>query len=71
MGSPATIDRLTRELIATIADLKALYGDPAVIPFNRARARGKVIAASDRLEAEMAAPLKVSPWTPENPGNTK
>lgn len=66
-----TIDRLTRELIASVASLKALYGDSAVIPFNRGRAREKVIAASERLQAEMAAPVRIMPWTPHNSGNTK
>jgi hypothetical protein len=62
--------RLTRELIAAVANLKALYGDPTVIPFNRARAREKVVTASERLEAEMAKPITVTPWTPHNARNS-
>ena len=66
-----TIDRLTRELIASVANLKGLYADPTVAPFGRARAREKVITASERLEAEMAAPVKIAPWTPFNDRNTQ
>jgi len=65
------IDRLTRELIASVANLKALYGDATVVPFARGRARDKVFAASDRLEVEMAAPLQIDPWTPFNDRNSK
>ena len=64
--------RLTRELIAAVANLKALYGDPTVIPFNRARAREKVVTASERLEAEMARPMTevIAPWTEWNQRNS-
>jgi len=65
------VDRLTRELIASVASLKAMYADASVAPFGRARARDKVFAASDRLEAEMAKPISITPWSPANPGNTK
>lgn len=64
------IDRQTRDLIASIASLKALYGDPTVIPFNRARAREKVFAASERLADEMAKPISITPWTPHNARNS-
>jgi len=60
------IDRLTRDMIASVANLKAMYADSTVAPFGRGRAREKVIAASDRLEAEMAKPITVTPWTPFN-----
>ena len=66
-----TIDRLTRELIASVAHLRALYGDATVIPFARGRSRDKVFAASDRLETEMARKFKIDPWTPFNNRNTK
>jgi hypothetical protein len=64
------IDRLTRDLIASVANLKAMYADPTVAPFGRGRAREKVIAASERLEAEMAKPITVTPWTPFSTGNS-
>jgi hypothetical protein len=65
-----TIDRLTRELIASVANLRALYGNATVVPFNRGRARDKVFAASDRLAAELSREFKISAWTPHNPRNT-
>lgn len=56
------IDQSARELLASIAHLKALYADPAVVPFGRCRARNKVFDLAEKLEAALTAPITITPW---------
>ena len=67
--------RILDELLADIAQLKALYSDPAVIPWGRGRARDRVFAVADKLRVEKAKPMakvikKSEPWSPWNGGQS-
>lgn len=67
MTTPA-IHRLTDELLAAIAQQKALHDDATVIPFGRCRARKRVFDLADALAAEKAKPMTevIAPWSPWN-----
>jgi hypothetical protein len=60
------IDQTARDLLASIAHLKALYADPAVVPFGRCRARDKVFALAEKLESALSEPVRIKPWEPYN-----
>ena len=55
-------ESLARELLAQVQHLRDLYGDPTVVPFGRCRAREKMFATADKLEAALKAPLTIQPW---------
>lgn len=59
------IHRLTDELLAAIAQQRALHDDATVIPFGRCRARKKVFDLADALVAERAKPMTevIAPWS--------
>lgn len=45
------------ELLAAIAQQRALHDDASVIPFGRCRARKKVFDLAEKLTAEKAKPF--------------
>lgn len=65
-------DIAARELLARVEHLEALCNHaPGVVPFGIGRAKKDVFAAGRKLSEAFAAPLKITPWTPYNPGNAK
>lgn len=63
-----TAYRYLDELLAAIAQQRALHEDAAVIPFGRCRARQKVFDLAEKLAAEKARPMTevIAPWSPWN-----
>lgn len=65
-----TAEILARDLLRKAFHLKALCDHaPGVVPFGMARAKREVGDAAVVLEAELAKPLKLTPWTPHSPRN--
>lgn len=60
--------RYVDELLAAIAQQKALHSDATVIPFGRCRARDRVFAIAEKLAAEKARPMSevIAPYAPWN-----
>lgn len=60
-----TAYRYLDELLAAIAQQRALHEDAAVIPFGRCRARQKVFDIAEKLAVEKAKPMSevIAPWS--------
>ena len=70
MSGPNSIDRQTRRLLCQLAALEA--AEKGIVTAMCAdRLKSEVYRAASDLREEMAAPIKITPWSPSNTGNTR